>query len=107
MFGRIADAVVTRLLPHVRECVRKELDAREDAGRREVRELVREMEDVLEKLTLQAARESKRRSREAKAAIAPIEEEHQQLQPVEPMQQLPSGKAELYARFGHMLHRRT
>lgn len=116
MFGRIADTIVTRLLPHVRECVRKELDAREDAGRREVRELVREMEDVLEKLTLQAARESKRRSRAAKEAIQEPASEEIAARLADSDQHgtasvagLPGNRyrAQLYAQFGHMLHRRT
>lgn len=106
MFGRIADAITTRLLPHMKAEIRAQLDARDEAGRREVRELVREMEDVLEKLTLQAARESKRRSREAKAALQPTEEEAMVAEAIHQPPAISPGKAQLYQQYGHMLHRR-
>lgn len=104
MFGRIADAVVTRLLPYVKESVREEIAHQDDTRRREVRELVREMEDVLEKLSLQAARQAKRRSRAAREQID--DEESAAGATALPSPKPAMSKDQVRAQFGHMLFSR-
>lgn len=53
----------------MKEAVREELDAREDEGRKLVRQQIQEMDDVCEKFARVVARQTARMNREAKAAL--------------------------------------
>lgn len=65
--------MIGRIENWIRTLIRRELDAestsRRDAEKRQVRELIHEMEDVLEKFARVVAREAKRRARDMKATL--------------------------------------
>lgn len=73
MFGRLADALKTLLTPG--------WDAKLSSDRQQVRELIAEMEDILEKFSRVVAREAKRRQREIRTQL---DEPAPDAQPSEP-----------------------
>lgn len=87
----------------------KEIREEREAGRREVRALVGEMEDMLEKFSRVVARQAMRRSRAMKQALE--EDSEQQPQPETTAAALPNDirarKQELRRRFGVQIPGRT
>lgn len=108
MFGRIADAITTRLLPFVREAVREEIAAQDEKRRKDVRELVSEMEDVLEKFSRVVARQAKRRTRDMKDTL--VDEDAaattEVVANIRSAAGSPMTKEQLRQQYGHMLFQR-
>lgn len=69
MLNWLVNAILTRLLPEISERIAQEIAAQRDKDAKQVRELIGEMEDVLEKFSRVVAREAMRRSREAKRVL--------------------------------------
>lgn len=70
--GRIADAIRTLFTPSqtaLEQAVDAAVQRHAESERKEVRALIHEMEDVLEKFSRVVAREAKRRSRAMKAEL--------------------------------------
>lgn len=68
MIQRFLNALATRLRRDLRAEIRDAIEESRDADRKEVRALVAEMDDMLEKFNRMVARQAMRRSRETKAA---------------------------------------
>ena len=81
MLGRLLDALTTRLEPRIAAAVRAAWDSRRDEERREVRTLISDMEDVLEKFSRVVARQAKRRARDMQDAL---DEETRPVEPASP-----------------------
>lgn len=96
MFQRIANALVTRLLPDLREQIREVVAEERERDKKLVRELVGEMDDVLEKFNRVVAREAMRRSRAMKQTL-----DAQPGEATEPAPQL-TGKDAIRARVAAM-----
>lgn len=69
MLQRLSNAILTRLVPGLRTEITRIIAEERDHDKKLVRELVGEMEDVLEKFSRVVARQAMRRSRAMKAAL--------------------------------------